>query len=808
MVTTRLLFRVIGDSIDKSAFSILYQALPTRIRLQAQTLIISIIEPVAGGVAGVVLLLLSFNAIQLSYALLFVLAGWIVVVVMLSREYMRVLLQALTKSKPGEFSFSVVDGSSLTILEHGLKSPYPGVVRYALTVLEELEHESLPRFLRRALSHPEAAVRQDALARIERLGLTSLVRDVRLRLRFEPSIPVRADALRTLAALGQADELEEVAPYLNHADPQLRTGAMVGLLRSGGIEGILLAGEQLIKQVDSPNVADREFAAQVLGEVGISSFYRPLFKLLRDDRPPVRRAALTAAEKLKNPKLWPLVLENLASPAVRTGAVSALVAGGDSALPAIRDAFSQESRRRETLIRLARICGRIGGDGAGALLREQLDTPDNDVRYHVLASLSLCSYRAQNEQVAAIQQKVRAEIGIAAWLLAALVDIGNGKPVSLLRSALTHELRQNRARVFLLLSFIYESRPILQARDNLTHASKEKRAYALEVLDNTISSQKLRSQELKGQELKEIFFPLIDDDRTPAQRLERLDPVIPQARQSQNQRLREIVNRADESVSPWSRACALDALARLAGEAAEETLITALSASAPLVREAAIWNLAKLERHAYQVHIEALRLDPSPRVAEVARQVSVAGQAAPGSQNGDTFMLSTIEKVIILKSVSIFAETPDKVLAEVASVLEEIAVPDGETIFEKGDMGHHMYVIISGRVRIHDEARDVAYLGERNIFGELTVLDAEPRSASVTAVEDTQLFRLDQDVLYELMADHIEVARGIIRVLTRRLRTLESNVDETRPGPPEKETAPPKRDVLLGGILEKLTEED
>ena len=66
-------------------------------------------------------------------------------------------------------------------------------------------------------------------------------------------------------------------------------------------------------------------------------------------------------------------------------------------------------------------------------------------------------------------------------------------------------------------------------------------------------------------------------------------------------------------------------------------------------------------------------------------------------------MLSTIEKVIILKTVGIFAETPDEVLADVAGLLEEVRYSNGEVIFNKGDLGTSMYMIISGKVRVHDD---------------------------------------------------------------------------------------------------------
>jgi len=133
-------------------------------------------------------------------------------------------------------------------------------------------------------------------------------------------------------------------------------------------------------------------------------------------------------------------------------------------------------------------------------------------------------------------------------------------------------------------------------------------------------------------------------------------------------------------------------------------------------------------------------------------------------------MLSTIEKVLILKTVTMFSQTPDNVLADVSDLLEDLDVSENETIFEQGDPGDSLYVIVEGKVRVHDGDRLLNYLGESDVFGEMALLDPEPRLASVTTVEPTRLFRLDQEPFYELMAERPEVATGIIRVLAGHLR--------------------------------------
>jgi CRP-like cAMP-binding protein len=127
-----------------------------------------------------------------------------------------------------------------------------------------------------------------------------------------------------------------------------------------------------------------------------------------------------------------------------------------------------------------------------------------------------------------------------------------------------------------------------------------------------------------------------------------------------------------------------------------------------------------------------------------------------------------------------FSQTPDNVLADVADLLEEVDVDENETIFEKGDEGDSLYVILDGKVRVHDGERLLNYLGERDVFGEMALLDPEPRLASVTAVEATRLFRLDQAPFYVLMEERPEVAAGIIRVLTGRLRNRVRDVGQLK----------------------------
>lgn len=140
--------------------------------------------------------------------------------------------------------------------------------------------------------------------------------------------------------------------------------------------------------------------------------------------------------------------------------------------------------------------------------------------------------------------------------------------------------------------------------------------------------------------------------------------------------------------------------------------------------------------------------------------------------------LLLIEKVLLLKSLSLFEETPETVLAEVAEILEEEEFEAGQKIFLAGEIAQSMYIIFKGEVRIHKDNHTIANLKENEFFGELALLDTETRSASATAVTETFLLKIDQEPFYELMESRIEVAKGIIKTLCRRIRAQNTRMIE------------------------------
>jgi CRP-like cAMP-binding protein len=140
--------------------------------------------------------------------------------------------------------------------------------------------------------------------------------------------------------------------------------------------------------------------------------------------------------------------------------------------------------------------------------------------------------------------------------------------------------------------------------------------------------------------------------------------------------------------------------------------------------------------------------------------------------------LLLVEKVLLLKSLSIFSDTPETILAEIAHLMVESVVADRQQVVKEGEVGNCMYIISEGTVEVHKGTHILARLGKRDFFGELALLDTETRSATVTAVGECHLFRIDQEPFYDLIESRPEVVRGVIKILCKRIRATNEKLFE------------------------------
>jgi CRP/FNR family cyclic AMP-dependent transcriptional regulator len=94
----------------------------------------------------------------------------------------------------------------------------------------------------------------------------------------------------------------------------------------------------------------------------------------------------------------------------------------------------------------------------------------------------------------------------------------------------------------------------------------------------------------------------------------------------------------------------------------------------------------------------------------------------------------------------------------------------GSTIFREGDEANELYVIKSGQVRIQIGNRTVTELATESIFGEMALIDSEPRSATAVAITDAELVPVSEKQFLFLVSQTPYFALKVMRVLAQRLR--------------------------------------
>lgn len=140
--------------------------------------------------------------------------------------------------------------------------------------------------------------------------------------------------------------------------------------------------------------------------------------------------------------------------------------------------------------------------------------------------------------------------------------------------------------------------------------------------------------------------------------------------------------------------------------------------------------------------------------------------------------INTAERIEFLKNTEIFSGSGQTELEEISKALKIEKFNAGESIIRKGDSGTSMYILVKGRVKIHDGGHILTRLEPGKTFGEYSLFDEETRSASVTADMDSLLFKLEQDDFLNLVSKNIEITKGVLRMLIRQMR--ERNILEEK----------------------------
>ena len=125
-----------------------------------------------------------------------------------------------------------------------------------------------------------------------------------------------------------------------------------------------------------------------------------------------------------------------------------------------------------------------------------------------------------------------------------------------------------------------------------------------------------------------------------------------------------------------------------------------------------------------------------------------------------------------LRNSIFLSSASDETIQELSTEVELIAAKAGDRIFEKGDLGSAIYIVMEGSMRIHDEDIVLTHIGAGEVFGEIAALASLTRTATVTAQVDSLLLKLEKRIIFDTMARRPEAAYSFIEAICKRESVL------------------------------------
>lgn len=718
-------FTVMVNVNDVTQFTLI-RSLPPEYRDRVLALSGTVMSPLLGGLSGLALLgmihYLNVAAVGISLAAVFILAARIFIGMKTGELYRQNLKQMLNNRVLTGVELPLSDTETLRTLLSMLGNPNPQAALSALELIGRQPYPGMKPALEEALNHPDPAVRRQAAiifqAHSAREDLPALSR----LLEAERDPGTIAELLPAVGKAGKEASLKTLEPYLQRTEPEIIGGACAGLIIHCGDAGARIGGQALEGLVHSTDAGRRAQAAATLGKIGRSAFEKLLVPLLADPRIEVREKAIEAAAHLGQPGLGAAVLANVTDPDLRPTVVRSLTEGSETMLPSIEAMYNAPEQSSAMKVTIVRLYGRIRSEASIAYLKQKLDEPRRELQREILKALAQCHYRPRHGETGGVEALLLQSGSCAAWLMACIVAIKPREHGALLTQALEFELHKVKDVIFMLLGFLYPAESMRFIRYAYFHSkSDEKIATAVELLENLLSK-----------EHRKFVLPILEP-ASPEQRLWELSAIFPAVPGGIVERLGEILGRKFGCDSQWLQAVTLGFISQSPGLAGE----VKMPRDDDLLLAARRW------------------VEP----------VKFVWQGAPCRG------LSVVEKVAALKRAGIFALVPEEILSDYAPALVEQRFPAGAVVLRRGENSSTVCVIVEGSVRIHVGAQTITELHAGDIFGELSALDPEPRSADVDTITETRLLEMEAATIQRMIADRGEAGDGIIRMLCRRIQT-------------------------------------
>ncbi len=677
----------------------------------------------AGSAAGLLFAVLSFSGFDhqtLLAAFAAIAALGLLAAFFVTRGYVGALERALTRRQGfAGVESGAADRQSREVIQRLLRQGDKKNAIEAARLQASLDIDGFLNMAPRLIARGDGEIVKTLLGTVREVARPELFPPMAGRLTVEEDPELRDALLIAAAATGHVRSPRLLARALAETPDAPPLGALIGLARHGGPYGAAVSGQFLEHYALTGDVALSR-ALDAAAAIGPAAPSGPVALALRSADPLLRRRAIRAAGKIGDPALAPLLVEQLSDPREWRAATLALSALGPGAVEALARAIGDRSAPLKQRTASIRALGDIDDAAARDQLWRHAEAKDRNLRPYAHLALWRAGAVATRDQASIMLGFSREDIHDAAEITLAASDLAR------LESPLLSDLLRQRAQRATVCAI--RAAGLIRSRDP-----------ALEL-------------KLSG------LFGLARDWRNATAGA----ALLPEA-------LRPIFNAIADRDMPGGD----ETLRRFADQPARDPedwlghILTGAWWATDWTRAVAYHHLADMMPDEL-ARIDEMLEDPGPQLAETMRQT--AARLASIMEGDEKVSLTTVEKVLILKSADLFAQVPDEELAEIAPFLEAIFLDPDETIITEGEIGDELYIVVSGEVKVMKGKTELARLGERSVFGELAALDPEPRSASVIATMPTQVLSLSNEHLLSLFEANVEISSGVISTLIRRLR--------------------------------------
>ncbi|MEM6429504.1 MAG: Npt1/Npt2 family nucleotide transporter [Deinococcota bacterium] len=582
LAVVRAVNPVIRDTINEAGLNLLYLPVAAQLRQRSKELF-EIVYAVSAGLFGISFLISqnipNWRFIYWSYPLLVFALLWVLLVWWTRRQYQLALSESVKRRVLNleNSSVDIRDEATIRVLRATLNSSDDLQVVQALMLISSAGSVDWDSYLEPLLLHSSSQVRVLALKHLGRAGNTAYSELV-MSCFDDPDDDTKAAAIEAFCAISGHQGIAQVGEFLKAYNPKVKGAAMVGLIRYGGLDGILQAATDLKDMLASPEAAMRQEAANVLGRLRVQTFYEPLIRFFDDPDLEVRRSAIRAAGDLASLELLPYVLDQLQHDASAGLAAEALVKYGEVVVPQLRDTLLDSDNDPNLRARIPAILQQLGSAHTAGILLEALEDQNSDVRYAVLQALDRLHAMEIDFVIddEVFDEAIFVEMREAYRHYVMRVDLGPEGSNDLLVDALESYQTKALERLFFLLDMKYPEFKLEPVRHSIESNSADK-AIAIELLDNVLDRDD-----------RDALLPLLEAPE---------DQVLEAARKRfeiTSEPYEKHLLRLSSQQDKWLRSCAILQLGELGRAELRQPVVDALQADDPVLRETAILALKQL----------------------------------------------------------------------------------------------------------------------------------------------------------------------------------------------------------------------